>query len=309
MVTRAQSLVKPVIGYLAARGPSDSTHLAAAFRRGLAEIGYVEGQNVIIEQRWALGQVERLPTMASELVRRPVTVLVSTGGENAATAAKAATSTIPIVFASGSDPVEIGLVASYSRPGGNATGVSILTTTLEPKRLELMRELVPAAEAIGVLVDLSKPAGERQARDVQVAARAMDLSIQLLRATTDQEIEAAFEAVTQQQISALMVAASPFFDTRRDKLIDLAARRSLPTLFQFREYAVSGGLMSYGIDLPDAYRKVGVYAGRILKGERPADLPVELPTKFELVINLKTAKALGITIPPMLLARADEVIE
>jgi len=299
----------PVVGYLAARGPGDSSHLLAAFHQGLADIGYVEGRNVVIEQRWALGQVERLPMMAAELADRKVTLIVSTGGENAAAAAKAATSTIPIVFISGSDPVETGLVASYSRPGGNTTGISILTTTLEPKRLEVIHELAPGAGTIGVLMDLSKPAGERQARDVQGAARAMGLPIQLLRATTDQEIDAAFEAVAQQQIPAIMVAASPFFDTRRDKLIALAARRSLATLFQFREYAVSGGLMSYGIDLPAAYWKVGVYAGRILKGEKPADLPVELPTKFELVINLKTAKALGLEIPSMVLARADELIE
>jgi putative ABC transport system substrate-binding protein len=247
--------------------------------------------------------------MAAELTRRPVSVLVATGGEPAALAAKTATSNVPIVFAVGGDPVKLGLVASYNRPGGNATGVNILTSALEAKRLGLLREIVPQAEAIGVLFDPRFPSYDSQLSEVQEAARAIHLPLHALRANTDQEIEAAFETATKQRIGALAVAAAPFFDTRRDKLVSLAARYSLPAMYQFREFARAGGLMSYGVYIPDIYRQVGVYTGRILKGEKPADLPVVQPTKFEFVINLKTAKTLGIEFPAKLLALADEVIE
>jgi putative ABC transport system substrate-binding protein len=280
----------------------------AAFRRGLLENGYVEGQNVAIEYRWAVGQVDRLPALAAELAGRSVAILVTTGGESAALAAKAATSTIPIVFSMG-DPVKAGLAASYNRPGGNATGINILTQTLDPKRLGLLHELVPQAATIGFLLNPDYPAAEEQSKDMQEAARAIGLHIHVLRANTDREIEAAFETVAQHRIGALAVAGSPFFDTRRDTLVALAARHAVPTMYHFREFVTAGGLMSYGNDPIDAYRQVGVYAGRILKGEKPADLPVLQPTKFEFVINLKTANTLGLTIPPGILAIADEVIE
>ncbi len=305
----AQSAAMPVIGYLSARSLDDTADLLVAFRRGLSDTGFVEGTNVMIEYRWALGRYDRLPVLAVELVRRPVTVIVATGGERAAMAAKRASSTIPIVFSVGSDPVALGLVASYNRPGGNATGVNILTPMLEAKRIGLLRELAPQAATVGVLLDQHTPPFERQLTDAQQAARALGLQIRILRASTDREIEAAFSAVAQERISALAVGASPFFDTRRNKIVALAAHYAVPTTYHFREFAEAGGLMSYGIDPADTSRQTGVYAGRILKGAKAADLPVMEPTKFELVINLKTAKALGLTIPPSLLQRADQVIE
>jgi ABC-type uncharacterized transport system substrate-binding protein len=306
---RGQQATMPTIGYLSARSPDDSAHLVEAFRRGLSEAGYVEGQTVTVEHRWALGQHDLLPAMAVELVRKPVTALVSVGGESAALAARAATSTIPIVFIIGGDPVKLGLAASYNRPGGNATGISILTSTLEPKRLGLLHELVSQAATIGVLLNPNFPSFEGQLRDVQEAARAVAVQIHVLRASTDGEIEVAFETVAQERVAALAVAADPFFDTRRDKLVALAARHAVPTRYHFREFAGAGGLVSYGANIPDAHRQIGIYTGRILKGEKPADLPVMQPTKFDLVFNLTTAKALGLEIPPTLLARADEVIE
>ena len=247
--------------------------------------------------------------MAAELVSRPVAALVATGGEPAALAAKAVTSNIPIVFAVGGDPVKLGLVASYNRPGGNATGANLLTSDLEAKRLGLLHELVPHAGTIGVLLNPNFPSFESQSSDVQQAAHANGLPVQILRANTDREIDAAFETVIQQHIVALAVAAAPFFDTRRDKIVSLAAQYAVPTVYQFPEFAAAGGLMTYGVYIPDIYRQVGVYTGRILKGARPSDLPVLQPTKFEMVINLKTARTLGLEIPPSLLARADEVIE
>ena len=300
---------QPVIGYLSARSPDDTAHLVAAFRRGLNEAGYVEGRNVTIDYRWALGQYDRLPAMAAELVHRPVTILASTGGEPAALAAKAATSTIPIVFIIGSDPVKLGLAASYNRPGGNATGINILTASIEPKRLDLLRELRPQAATIGVLLNASFPLAEGQLRDVQEGARALGLQIHALRADTNREIEAAFETVARQRMDALIVAASPFFDTHREMFVALAERYAVPAMYHVREYAMAGGLISYGVDIADGYRQVGIYVGQILKGANPANLPIQQPTKFELVINLKAAKALGLTIPDSLLARADEVIE
>jgi putative ABC transport system substrate-binding protein len=305
---RAQQPPMPEVGFLHARSPDDTALQVAALRRGLAEIGYIEGQSVTIEYRFALGQYDRLPMMAEELARRPVAVLVA-GSDPAALAAKAATTTIPIAFAVGADPVKLGLVASYNRPGGNATGMNILTSTLEAKRLGLLRELVPQAATIGILLNPNYPQAESHLRDMQEAARAVGLQIHVLRASTDREIEAAFESVAQHTILALAVSADPFFDTRRDKIVASAARYAVPTMYQFREHAVAGGLMSYGIDLPDVYRQVGGYAGRILKGAKPADLPVLQPTKFEFVINRRTAKALGVTFSDNLLSLADEVID
>jgi ABC-type uncharacterized transport system substrate-binding protein len=309
LAAHAQQPAMPVIGFLSARSPDDTAHLVEAFRRGLSEAGYVEGRTVTVEYRWALGQHERLPALAVELVRKPVTVLVSIGGESAALAARAATSTIPIAFIIGGDPVKLGLAASYNRPGGNATGISILTSTLEPKRLGLLHELVPQAATIGVLLNPNFPSFEGQLRDVQEAARAIAVQIHVLRASTDREIEAAFGTVAQQRIAALAVAADPFFDTRRDKLVALAAHHAVSTMYHFREFAAAGGLVSYGANIPGVYRQIGVYTGRILKGEKPADLPVMQPTKFDLTINLITARALGLDVPATVLARADEVIE
>ena len=298
-----------VIGYLSARSPDDTWHLVEAFRRGLREAGFVEGQNATIEYRWALGEQERLAGLASDLVRKPVSVLVTTGGEAAALAARAATSTIPIAFIIGGDPVKLGLAASYSRPGANATGITILTTTLEPKRLELLRELVPQASTIGAFLDPNFPPYDDQLRDLREAARTLNLQVHELRVSTDGEIDLAFKTIAEQRIGAIIVTAGPFFDTRREKLVTLAAHYAVPTIYHFREFTAAGGLMSYGIDSRVTYRQIGVYAGAILKGERPEDLPVLQPTKFELVINLKTAKALGIKVPLTLQVAADEVIE
>jgi putative tryptophan/tyrosine transport system substrate-binding protein len=309
VAARAQQPAMPVIGFLNSRSPDDTAHLVAAFRRGLRETGYVEGQNVTVEYRWGLGQYDRLPALAVELARWPVAVLATSGGDPAALAAKAATSTIPIVFVGG-DPVQMGLAASYSRPSGNATGINNLTETLEAKRLGLLHDLVPQAAAIGMLMNPTFPqVAQQMRRDVQEAARAIGLQIQVSQASTDSEIDTAFESMAQGRIAALIIGSDPFYDTRRDKLVGLAARYAVPTMYQFREYAAAGGLISYGIDLSDSYRQLGVYTGRILKGEKPADLPIVQPTKFDLVINLKTAKTLGLTIPPGVLAIADEVIE
>ena len=309
ITARAQQPAMPLIGYLSARSPEDTAYLVEAFRRGLSEAGFVEGQNVTIEYRWALGQADRLPALAADLVRKAVNVLVSTGGESAALAAKAATSTIPLAFIIGGDPVKLGLAATYRRPGGNATGISIFTAILEPKRLELLRELVPHASVIGALLDPNFPPYEGQLRDVREAARALDLQVQELRASTDAEIDLAFETVARERIAAVTVVAGPFFDTRRDKLVTLAARHAVPMMYHFREFTVAGGLISYGIDARVSYRQIGVYAGGILKGEKPAELPIIQPTKFELVINLKTAKALGLKVPLTLQVAADDVLE
>jgi putative tryptophan/tyrosine transport system substrate-binding protein len=309
LAARTQQPATPVIGFLSARSPDDTAHLVAAFRRGLGAGGLVEGQNVTIEYRWALGQYDRLPAMAAELARRPVAVLATTGGEPAALAAKGATSTIPIVFLIGGDPVRLGLAASYNRPGGNATGMNILTATMEPKRLGLLRDLVPQAATIGVLLNPNFQPAANQLRDLQEAAPAIGLQIQVLNAGTDRELDAVFETIAQQRIPALAVTADPFFDTRREKLVALAARHAVPTIYHFREFAEAGGLMSYGIDSLEAYRQVGVYTGQILKGAKPADLPVLQPSKFEFVINLKAAKALGVKFSDNLLSLADEVIE
>jgi putative tryptophan/tyrosine transport system substrate-binding protein len=309
LAARAQQPAMPVIGYLNTRSLDNAVYLVEAFRRGLGEVGFVEGRNVTIEYRWALGQYDRLPAMAAELVSRPVTVLVSTGGEPATLAAKSATSIVPIVFTVGGDPVKEGLAASFNHPGGNATGISLLTATLEAKRLGLLRELVPRASTIGVILNPNYPPAESQLNDVQEAAGAINLKIQVLRSSTDREIDVAYETVAQQHIDALLVTADPFFDTRRAKLVALAARHKMPTMYHLREFPAAGGLVSYGVDFADVYRQVGIYTGRVLKGEKPADLPVMQASKFEFVINMKTAKALGLEVPLGLSAGADEVIE
>jgi putative ABC transport system substrate-binding protein len=307
LAARAQQ--PPVIGYLSARSPDDTAHLVVAFRKGLGESGLVEGQNVTIEYRWAVGQYDRLPAMAAELVRRPVSVLVATGGEPAALAAKAATPTIPIVFAIGGDPVRQGLAASLNVPGGNATGITLLTNLLEPKRLGLLRQLVPKAATVGFLVNPSFPPSAGQIRDAEEAARALSLRVHVLRADSDPEIDAAFETIARERVPALSVAAGPFFDTRRTRLVALAERYRVPAMYHFREFTEAGGLVSYGTDFADVYRQVGVYAGRVIRGAKPAELPVMQASKFEFVINLKTARALGLDVPMGLSAGADEVLE
>jgi len=309
LAARAQQGPMPVIGFLSARSPEESAHLIAAFRQGLAEGGFVEGQNVAIEFRWARGQYGLLPALAADLVSRGVNVLTTAGGEPAAVAAKRATSTIPIVFGSGSDPVRAGLVESWNRPGGNATGITFMTTLMEPKRLGLLRDLVPGVPLVGVLLNPSFPPAERQLQDIEEAARSVDQRIVIAKAGTDAELDAAFATLIKASVGGLLVGADPYFDTRRERIVAFAQQQRLPAIYQFREFAVVGGLLSYGIDVVDAYRQYGVYTARILKGARPADLPVLQPTKFELVINLKTARALGVKISDNLLSLADEVIE
>jgi len=309
LVANAQSPPMPVIGYLSARSPEDTANLLAAFRSGLAQSGFVEGQNVAIEYRWARGQYDRLPAMAAELVGRPVSLLTTTGGEPAVFAASAATSTIPIVFTIGGDPVKEGLVASFSRPGGNATGITLLTDLLESKRFGLLRELVPPKSTIAVLYNPKFSAAAQMLSDVQVAANATDMKIEVLQASTDGELDAAFKAISPAHFAALATIADPFFDTRRERITALAARCAVPAMYHAREYVVAGGLMSYGTDFSEAYRQTGIYAGLILKGAKPADLPVMQATKFLMVINMKTAKALGIKISGNLLSLADEIIE
>jgi len=309
VAARAQQPAVPVIGWLSSRSPGESKHLVDAFRSGLQTLGYVEGKNVAIHFRWAEGQYDRLPAMAAELVREKVAVLATLGGEPSALAAKAATSTIPIVFNVGGDPVKAGLVASLNRPGGNATGVSLLTFAPEAKRLGLLHEVVPNTEVIGALINPNYQGAEDQWREVQDAARAIDRRVERALAASEQELEPAFEALVQKQVAALLVTADPFFNTRRDRIVAPAARFKLPTMYQFRDYAVAGGLMSYGISISDGYHQVGVYTGQVLKGAKPADLPIQQSIRFEFVINTKTAKALGLSIPDKLLALADEVVE
>jgi putative ABC transport system substrate-binding protein len=302
---RAQQL--PVVGFLSGRSPAESAGVVAAFRKGLSEAGYAETQNVTIEFRWAEGQSDRLPALARELVHQPVDVIAALG--ESGPAAKAATTTIPIVIGSGGDPVETGLVASLNRPGGNITGATFLTAALGAKRLGLLRELVPGAELAGLLVNPDKSVGQVQIRDVQEAAHALGQNLVILDGGSDDKIEATFAALAPQHVGALLVGADPFFDTRRERLVALASQYRVPAIYQFREYALAGGLMSYGTSITDMYRLVGLYVGRVLKGEKPADLPVMQVTKFELVINLKTARALGVKISDNLLSLADEVIE
>ncbi len=305
--TRAQQPATPAIGFLSGRSPAESATVLAAFRKGLSESGYAESQNVTIDFRWAEGQPDRLPELARQLVHRRVDVIAAVG--ESGPAAKAATITIPVVFGSGGDPVQTGLVPSLNHPGSNVTGVTFFTATLGAKRLGLLRELVPGAEVVALLVNPDKSVGQVQINDVTEAARALGQKLVVLDGGSDDKIQAAFAALAPQHVSALLVGADPFFDTRRDRLVALAADHRMPAIYQFREYAAAGGLMSYGTSITEMYRLVGGYVGRILKGERPADLPVVRVTTFELVINLKTAKALGITIPQTLQVAADEVIE
>jgi putative ABC transport system substrate-binding protein len=306
---RAQQARIPVIGFLNGQSPTEFAAYLAAFRQGLNETGYVEHRNVEIEYRWAEGQVERLPAFAADLVRLQVSVIVATGNVTTALAAKAATATIPIVFTTAGDPVKHGLVASFNRPGGNVTGVNFLVSELGSKRLQLLHELVPAATAIGFLVNPTAPSSQFETSDVETAAPVLGLRLHVENASSEREIEAAFASFVQQRVNALFVAADAFFSVRRDQLAALAARHALPASYGTRDIVAAAGLMSYSPSLTDAFRQVGVYTGRVLKGEKPADLPVMQPTKFEFVINLRTTKALGVTIPRALLAAATELIE
>jgi putative tryptophan/tyrosine transport system substrate-binding protein len=307
---RAQQRAMRVIGFLGSTSPGPYTPFLAAFREGLHDSGYVEGQNVAIEYRWADGRFDRLPALAGDLVGRKVDVIVTSGGPIPARAAKNATTTIPIASVVGGDPIADGLIASLARPGGNLTGVTFMMTELTPKRLELLLELVPQARIIALLVNPNDAASaERTMRDVQEAARAKARQIHILKAGTEAEIDAAFATLAQLQIGALFVGADAFFNSRREQLVALASHYAVRAIYEWREFAAAGGLISYGPSITAAYRQVGIYTGKILNGAKLADLPVQQPSTFELVINLKTAKALGLTIPPRLLARADEVIE
>jgi putative tryptophan/tyrosine transport system substrate-binding protein len=310
LAARAQQPAMPVIGFLSGRSPYESSGAVAAFRQGLDEAGYFESKNVVIEYRWAEGRYDRLPALAAELVSRQVTVIAAVGGPSSGLAAKGATATIPIVFISGADPVQEGLVASLNKPGGNATGVAPLLPAMEGKRFGLLHEVVPNAALIGVLLNPAAASYlDRETSDVQEAARVVGQQLLILRASTEEAIEAAFAMAVEQRAGGLLVAADPFFVSRREQIVALAARYAIPAIYELREYATAGGLMTYGINIGDAYHQVGSYVGRILKGEKPANLPVLQPTKFEFVINLKTAKALRVAIPPGLLSIADEVIE
>jgi putative tryptophan/tyrosine transport system substrate-binding protein len=299
----------PVIGFLGSRSPEDSAALVAAFHMGLSETGFVEGRDVTIEFRWAEGHYDRLTMLAADLAAHRVAVIAAPGGIAAGLAAKAATATIPVIFLTGADPVQFGLVKSLSRPDSNLTGVAILTNTLAPKQLELLHEVIPSATLVGFLVNPKNPIAESDTRDLQSAASATRQQILVRNASTDGEVESAFAALVQQRAGALLVQSDPFFNSRPDHIVALAARHAIPAIYQWRDFPVAGGLMSYGTVLADAYRLVGIYAGKILKGAKASDLPVQQSVKVQLVINLKTANALGLTFPITILGRADEVIE
>jgi putative ABC transport system substrate-binding protein len=309
VAARAQQPAIPVIGFLNSASAVEWSPFVAAFRQGLSEIGYFEGQNVAIEFRWAEGHYDRLPALAADLVRARVAVIVATGGITSALAAKQTATTIPIVVSTGGDPVKEGLVASDNRPGSNVTGVSVLTTGLAAKRLEILHEVVPTASVIGVLINPNSVSAEAQSGIVQEAGHAMGQKVLILLASSERDFEAVFATIVQTRIDALIVGADPFFSSKRDQLVALTARYRIPAIYEWREYVQAGGLMSYGSNLASNYHQVGVYAGRILKGEKPADLPIVQSAKVEFAINLKTARSLGLTISLPLLGRADEVIE
>ena len=309
LVARAQQAAIPVVGFMSGRSPEDSAHVAAAFRQGLADSDFIEGQTVKIEYRWANGDSDKLPALAADLVNRKVAVLVGVGGDVSAAAAAKVTKIIPVVFGMGGDPVKAGLVASFRRPGGNVTGYTLWTTEAESKRLGLLRALVPGVPLIGILVNPRFRPTEQELLELEPAAKAVNQKLFVARANDDAELDAALASFVEQRIGALLVTAAPFFDTRLDRIIGFVAQKGLPAIYQFRDYAVAGGLISYGPNIAESYKDTGTYVGRILKGEKPADLPVMQPSKFDFLINLKTAKALGLTVPPTLLIEASEVIE
>jgi putative ABC transport system substrate-binding protein len=308
LAARAQQQTMPVVGYLYTGSPEPSAHLLAAFRKGLSETGYVEGQNVAIEFRWARNDADRLPDLAADLVRRRVAVIATPGSTVASLAAKAATATVPIVFSMGVDPVQAGLVASFNLPGGNITGITSMNMELGSKRLGLLHELVPNAERFAVLA-MKGVVSESLVQDVQAGANAIGRQIDVVYAETSRDISTAFASIVQKRVDALVLTAGPLFNNNRVQLATLAARHALPAIYSSREFAEAGGLMSYGPNIAEEFRQTGIYTGRVLRGEKPADLPVMRATKFEFIVNLQTARALGLTIPPTLLARADEVIE
>jgi putative ABC transport system substrate-binding protein len=307
---RAQQPAIPVIGFVGSESPDLYAGRLRAFRQGLSESGYVEGQNVAIEYRWAEGQYDRFPVLLADLVRRKVTVIAAVAGSLPVLAAKAATTTVPIVFVTAGDPIALGLVASLNRPGGNITGVTSMSVELGPKQLEVLRELVPTATIIALLVNPTNPTNaETLSRDLQTAARTLRLQLHILHASTERDFDTVFATLPRLRAGALVIGSDPFFNSRTEQLVALAARHAVPTMYPFREYAIAGGLISYGDSITDAFSRVGVYTGRILKGEKPAELPVQQSTKVEMFINLKTARVLGLEVPTTLLARADEVIE
>jgi len=309
VVVQAQQQATPVIGFLSSRSPGESAGLVTAFRQGLRESGFVEGQNLAIAFRWAEGHYDKLPALASELANLPVAVIYAAGGPPSAFAAKGATSTIPVVFSAASDPVEIGLVPSLSQPGGNVTGMGIFNASLGTKRLELMKELMPNAGVIGYLLNPADRMSEIESKSVVSAGRSLGIDVRILNAKSESELETVFSGLQGMRIGALVVSGEPFFDSQRDKIVGLAAKYAVLTIYAWREYVLAGGLMSYGTDLPESYRQAAIYAGRILKGEKPANLPVVQPTKFHMAVNSKTAKSLGIEVPSKLLGLANEVIE